>query len=39
MSKANNTPKKKENKYHHHTEQNRMTIQTLINQKDKNGKR
>ena len=39
MSKANNTPKKKENQYHHLTEQNRMTIQTLINQKDKNGKR
>ena len=39
MSKANNTPKKKETQYHHLTEQNRMTIQTLINQKDKNGKR
>ena len=39
MSDTNNTLKKKENQYHHLTEQNRATIQTLIEQKDKNGKR
>ena len=39
MSDTNNTLKKKENQYHHLTEQDRATIQTLIEQKDKNGKR
>ena len=39
MSRKNNTLKKKENQYHHLTEQDRATIQTLIEQKDKNGKR
>ena len=39
MSKKNNTLKKKENQYHHLTEKDRATIQTLIEQKDKNGKR
>ena len=38
MSDTNNTLKKKENQYHHLTEQDRATIQTLIEQKDKNGK-
>ena len=39
MSDTNNTLKKRENQYHHLTEQDRATIQTLIEQKDKNGKR
>lgn len=39
MSKANNTSKLKENQYHHLTEKDRTIIQTLVNQKDKNGKR
>ena len=39
MSKENNTLKKEENQYHHLTEKDRATIQTLIEQKDKNGKR
>ena len=38
MSDTNNTLKKKENQYHHLTEQDRATIQTLIEQKDKNGR-
>ena len=39
MSDTNNTLKKKENQYHHLTEKDRATIQALIEQKDKNGKR
>lgn len=39
MSTKNNTLKMKENQYHHLTEKDRTTIQTLIEQKDKNGKR
>lgn len=39
MFDTNNTLKKKENQYHHLTEKDRATIQTLIEQKDKNGKR
>ena len=39
MSNTNNTLKKKENQYHHLTEKDRTTIQALIEQKDKNGKR
>lgn len=39
MSDTNNTLKKKENQYHHLTGKDRATIQTLIEQKDKNGKR
>ena len=39
MSDTNNTIKKEENQYHHLTEKDRATIQTLIEQKDKNGKR
>ena len=39
MSDTNNTPKKRENQYHHLTEKDRATIQALIEQKDKNGKR
>ena len=39
MSDTNNTLKKKENQYHHLTEKDRNTIQALIEQRDKNGKR
>ena len=39
MSNINNTLKKKENQYHHLTEKDRNTIQALIEQRDKNGKR
>lgn len=39
MSKKNNTLKIKKNQYHHLTEKDRSTIQALIEQKDKNGKR
>lgn len=39
MSKENNTPKTKENQYHHLTKADRNQIQALVNQKDKNGKR
>ena len=39
MSETNNTPNLKENQYHHLTEKDRSTIQALIEQKDKNGKR
>lgn len=39
MSETNNITKKKENQYHHLTEHDRTVIQTLINVKDKNGKR
>lgn len=39
MSDTNHTLKKKENQYHHLTEKDRATIQALIEQKDKNGKR
>ena len=39
MSKANNTIKFKENQYKHLTKEDRCKIETLINQKDKNGKR
>ena len=39
MSEANNTLKSKKNQYHHLTESDRIKIQTLISQKDKNGKR
>lgn len=39
MSKANNTIKSKKNQYHHLNEKDRMVIQTLVNQKDSNGKR
>lgn len=39
MSDINNTLKSKKNQYHHLTEKDRATIQALIEQKDKNGKR
>lgn len=39
MSERNNTIKKKENQYHHLKEDDRAKIQSLIEQKDKNGKR
>lgn len=39
MSKTNNTLKSKENQYRHLNENDRCTIQTLIEQKDENGKR
>ena len=39
MSKSNNTLKRKKNQYHHLKEADRMVIQTLVNQKDDNGKR
>ena len=39
MSETNNTLNLKENQYHHLTEKDRSTIQALIEQKDKNGKR
>ena len=39
MSKTNNTIKSNKNQYHHLTDKDRATIQALIEQKDKNGKR
>ena len=39
MSKTNNTLKLKENQYRHLNENDRCTIQALIEQKDNNGKR
>lgn len=39
MSEVNNTIKSKKNQYHQLTEENRIKIQTLVNQKDSNGKR
>lgn len=39
MSDTNNTLNFKKKQYHHLTENDRSTIQTLIEQKDKNGKR
>ena len=39
MSDTNNTLKRKENQYHHLTKDDRAKIQSLIEQKDKNGKR
>lgn len=39
MSNENNTTKKKKNQYHHLKEGDRAKIQSLIEQKDKNGKR
>ena len=39
MSKINNTTKTKENQYHHLTKEDRAKIQSLIEQKDKSGKR
>ncbi|MCI8347038.1 MAG: IS30 family transposase [Bacilli bacterium] len=39
MSKANNTLKKKENQYRHLKKDDRIVIESLINQKDINGKR
>ena len=39
MSDTNNTIKRKENQYHHLKENDRAVIQSLIEQKDKNGKR
>ena len=39
MSKANNTIKLKKNQYKHLTKKDRCTIETLVNQKDENGKR
>lgn len=39
MSKANNTTKLKKKQYHHLTKEQRITIETLISIKDKNGKR
>ena len=39
MSKGNNTLKIKNNQYHHLKKEDRIAIQVLINQKDKNGKR
>lgn len=39
MSKTNNTPKINKKQYHHLKQTDRVVIQTLANQKDKNGKR
>lgn len=39
MSVTNNTPKTKENQYHHLTKRDRIAIESLINQKDFSGKR
>lgn len=39
MSEINNTTKTKEKQYHHLTKDDRSKIQSLIEQKDKNGKR
>ena len=39
MSKNNNTLNQKEKQYHHLTKNDRIKIESLINQKDKNGKR
>ena len=39
MSETNNTIKINKNQYHHLTMKDRATIQALIEQKDKNGKR
>lgn len=39
MSEVNNTIKSKKNQYHQLTEEDRIKIQTLVNQKDSNGKR
>ena len=39
MSETNNTIKIKKNQYHHLTMKDRATIQALVEQKDKNGKR
>lgn len=39
MSMANNIIKSKKNQYHHLKEEDRTVIQTLVNQKDSNGKR
>ena len=39
MSDTNNTRKLSKNQYHHLTENDRATIQALLEQKDKNGKR
>lgn len=39
MSDTNNTLNKKKNQYHHLTEKDRATIQALIEQKNKKGKR
>ena len=39
MSETNNTIKSNKNQYHHLTMKDRATIQALIEQKDKNGKR
>lgn len=39
MSENNNTIKQKEKQYHHLTKDDRIKIESLINQKDKNGKR
>ncbi len=39
MSEENNTIKSKKNQYHQLTEEDRIKIQTLVNQKDSTGKR
>ena len=39
MSEVNNTTKQKQNQYHHLTKDDRAKIQSLIEQKDENGKR
>ena len=39
MSKNNNTLNQKEKQYRHLTKNDRIKIESLINQKDKNGKR
>lgn len=39
MSVTNNTPKTKENQYHHLTKMDRIAIESLINQKDFSGKK
>ena len=39
MSRVNNTTKPKQNQYHHLTKDDRAKIQSLIEQKDENGKR
>lgn len=39
MPTTNITPKRKKNQYHHLTYKDRCAIQTLVNQKDENGKR
>ena len=39
MSETNNTLKSKKNQYHHLTKSDRITIESLINQRNTSGKR